>query len=468
MLRTLPHQLPWPPTSPIPHAPTDEGVVLLSKTWKFTCLSPSCSYTSFEFHAVTVTDPAKMYFLVVYRPPGQLGKFIDEFDTLLSTIPDDGTPLLVLGDFNIHLDKAHSADFLALLSTFDLKQFTTPATHKAGKQLDLILTQNNLLDIKQSGFKSNHSTETALLSVTEALQLARATSRSSILILLELSAAFDNLGIAGTVLRWPDDPSVSACISSCLSDISVWMKEHHLKLNLGKSEILVIPAYPSINQNLTVQLTSLTLMPTRTTRNLGVILDDRLTFTNHISATARSCRFILYNIKKIRPYLTKQATQILVQALVISKLDYCNSLLSGLPASSINPLQMIHNAAACLVFNHAKTTHVTTLFISLHWLPVAARIKALMLTYKTLSGTAPSYLNSLLKAYVPSHNLRLISDQRLVVPTQRGAKSLSRTFMLAVPQWWNALAISIRTAESLTIFKKQLKTHLFCEHLTNS
>ncbi|KAF4073595.1 hypothetical protein AMELA_G00244890, partial [Ameiurus melas] len=72
---------------------------------------------------------------------GQLGKFIDEFDTQLSTIPDDGTPLLALGDFNIHLDKPHAADFLALLHTFDLKQLTTPATHKAGKQLDLILTQ---------------------------------------------------------------------------------------------------------------------------------------------------------------------------------------------------------------------------------------------------------------------------------------------------------------------------------------
>ncbi|XP_053534071.1 uncharacterized protein LOC128629551 [Ictalurus punctatus] len=83
-----------------------------------------------------------MHFLVVYRPRGQLGKFIDEFDTPLSTIPDDGTPLLVLGDFNIHLDKPHAADFLALLPTFDLKQFTTPVTHKAGKQLDLILTRN--------------------------------------------------------------------------------------------------------------------------------------------------------------------------------------------------------------------------------------------------------------------------------------------------------------------------------------
>ncbi|KAF4088741.1 hypothetical protein AMELA_G00058210 [Ameiurus melas] len=104
-------------------------------------------------------------------------------------------------------------------------------------------------------------------------------------------------------------------------------------------------------------------MPTRTARNLAVILDDCLTFTDHISATARSCRFILY-----------KATQILVQTLVISKLDYCNSLLSGLSASSIKPLQVIGNAAARLVFNQPKTTHVTPLFISLHWLPVAARM----------------------------------------------------------------------------------------------
>ncbi|XP_053538743.1 uncharacterized protein LOC128633591 [Ictalurus punctatus] len=175
------------------------------------------------------------------------------------------------------------------------------------------------------------------------------------------------------------------------------MREYHLKLNLAKSELLVIPACPSINHNLTVQLGSTTLKLTRMARNLGVILDDSLTFTDHISTTARSCRFILYNIKKIRPSLTGQATQILVQALVISKLDYCNALLSGLPASSIRPLQMIQNAAARLIFNQPKRTHVTLLFISLRWLPVATQIKfkALTLTYKTLSGTAPPYLNTL-------------------------------------------------------------------------
>ncbi len=154
----------------------------------------------------------------------------------------------------------------------------------------------------------------------------------------------------------------------------------------------------------------------------------------------RSYRFALYNIK-IRPFLSEHATQLLVQALVLSRLDYCNALLAGLPASSIKPLQLIQNAAARLIFNEPKRTHVTPLFINLHSLPIAARIKfkALMFSYRTTSGSAPLYLNSLLQTYMPSRSLRSASERRITVPSQRGTKSLSQTFSLTVPIWWNDL-----------------------------
>ncbi len=173
--------------------------------------------------------------------------------------------------------------------------------------------------------------------------------------------------------------------------------------------------------------------------------------------SAWSCRFALYNIKKI--FLWEHATQLLVQALVLSRLDYCNALLAGLPASSIKPLQLIQNAAARLIFNEPKRTHVTPLFINLHWIPIAARIKfkALMFSYRTTSGSAPLYLNSLLQTYIPSRSLRSASEQRITVPSQRGTKSLSQTFSLTVPIWWNDLPNSIRAAESFSIFKKRLK-----------
>ena len=73
---------------------------------------------------------------------------------------------------------------------------------------------------------------------------------------------------------------------------------------------------------------------------------------------------------------------------------------SGLPACLGKPLQMIQNVAARLVFNQPKKTHVTPLLIELHWLPVAARIKfkLLMLAYRVLAGSAPTYLNALVRA----------------------------------------------------------------------
>ncbi len=125
--------------------------------------------------------------------------------------------------------------------------------------------------------------------------------------------------------------------------------------------------------------------------------------TKHIAKTARSCRFTLFDIKKIRPFLSEHASQLLVQALVLSRLDYCNALLAGLPASSIKPLQLIQNTAARFIFNEPKRMHVTPLFINLHWLPIAARIKfkALMFAYKTTTGSEPLYLNSLHQTYVP-------------------------------------------------------------------
>ncbi len=98
--------------------------------------------------------------------------------------------------------------------------------------------------------------------------------------------------------------------------------------------------------------------------------------------------------------------------------------MSGLPTSSIKPLQLIQNAAVRLIFNEPER-----IFISLHWLPIAPRIKfkALMFAYKTTSGSAPLYLNSLLQTYVPLEASVLQMNVALC-SSQRGTKSLSQTF----------------------------------------
>ncbi len=105
----------------------------------------------------------------------------------------------------------------------------------------------------------------------------------------------------------PDDPTIATRISACLTDISCWMKDHHLQLNLAKTELLVVSANPSLYHNFTFQLGSYTITSSKTARNLGVVI-DKLNFSDHIAKTARSGRFALYNIRKIRPFLSEHAT----------------------------------------------------------------------------------------------------------------------------------------------------------------
>ncbi len=140
---------------------------------------------------------------------------------------------------------------------------------------------------------------------------------------------------------------------------SARMPDFHRLLAQTDAQVLKIEFSSVFKRIFTFQFGSSAITPSKTARNLGVVIDDKLNFTDHITKTARSCRFTLYKIKKIRPFLWEHATQLLVQALVLSRLDYCNALLAGLPASSIKPLQLIQNAAARLIFNEPKRTHVT-------------------------------------------------------------------------------------------------------------
>ena len=265
----------------------------------------------------------------------------------------------------------------------------------------------------------------------------------------------------------PSDTHISSRISACLNDIGTWMSSHHLKLNLAKTELLYLPCNDSPLADLSITINNSTVTPSPTAKNLGVSLDNQLSFSSFIAATARSCRFSLFNIRKIRHLLTTEATQVLVQALVCSRLDYCNVLLAGLPASATQPLQLIQNAAARLIFKQTKYCHITPLLRDLHWLPISARIrfKTLVLAYKAVHSIAPPYLQSMVSFQIPSRTLRpSTSAGRLIPPQLHGLRGHSRLFAYLAPKWWNELPPLVRTAESLPIFRKRLKTHLFSQH----
>ncbi|XP_030629371.1 uncharacterized protein LOC115811348, partial [Chanos chanos] len=235
---------------------------------------------------------------------------------------------------------------------------------------------------------------------------------------------------------------------------------------LEKTELLFFPSKssPTIDAPITVEGSGMT--PSGSAKNLGMTLDDQLNFSRHIAAVTQSCRFSLFNMRRICPFLMQQATLLLVQALVISCLNYCNTLLAGLQACAIRPLQLVQNAAARLLFNLPKHSHVTPLLTAIHWLLVAAHIqfKTLVLAYQATKGYTPSHLQSLITPYTPARALQSTTSDQLAVPSlwEPGSRSSQpRLFSAIVPRWWNDLPQSVRTVESLAIFRRKLKTHLF-------
>ena len=114
------------------------------------------------------------------------------------------------------------------------------------------------------------------------------------------------------------------------------------------------------------------------------------------------------NIGRVRPYLNQNALKSLVQATVISRLDYANVLLHGLTIQLLSKLQRVQNAAARMITGAGRSEHITPSLYHLHWLPVECRVKykILLYTYKALNNTAPVYVCNLLSRHQPGRRLR--------------------------------------------------------------
>ena len=254
-------------------------------------------------------------------------------------------------------------------------------------------------------------------------------------------------------------------LEQCIHDIKDWSASNLLKLNDSKTEFLVVgSAYAkSVPDIKSIQVGEVAVEAGESARNIGMVMDERLTMKEHIHSVCKAAYAQLRNIALIRRHITQNAAATLIQSLVISRLDNMNSLLYGLPDSELNKLQRIQNHAAKVVLMKKKSDHVTPLLMSLHWLRIPFRIeyKLLLLTYKCLNGKAPEYLASLLGPYKPQRQLRSC-DQDLLAEKRARLKTYGmRAFSVAAPKLWNKLPLDVRNSGSVGTFKSKLKTHLF-------
>ncbi|KAK7113027.1 hypothetical protein V1264_012392 [Littorina saxatilis] len=337
--------------------------------------------------------------------------------------------------------------------------------------------QSYLSDRTQTVSAGNHTSKTSTLS----LGVPQGSVLGPVLFILytkPLSTLISHHSVSSqtfaddTQLRGSCPPdrldSTIRRVQDCVDDVKRWMTCNKLKLNDDKTEVLLIhpknkPLPPSVPSSISVGNSDIKL--SSSARNLGVTFTDTLSMDKHITNICRSAYTEIRKISSIRHLLSFDATKTLVCSIILSKFDYCNALLTGIPQHLTDKLQKVQNTAARLIFRAKKHDHIQPLMQQLHWLPISSRIihKTANICFNSFTDPHfPVYLSELLHPYTPSRQLRSSTDSRILsIPRTKTKTTGDRSFSFSAPTLWIQLPHPIRHCKTSSTFKKSLKTHLF-------
>jgi hypothetical protein len=418
----------------------------------------------------------------------------------------------------------------------NLSYFSKVIERAVSYQIVQFLESNNLLDPQQSAYRNFHSCETAILSVLNHSLLAMDSKCVTILVLLDLSAAFDSVhhsilsqrlrkcGITDLAHDWimsylsgrtqtvvfaghesspisvscgvpqgsvlgpllfliyltglrdvispfsinytlyADDLQlyVSAPVShlpftilnmqDCVVAIKAWMAGSLLTLNDSKTECLLMGT-PAMLKKCTVthlRIGSIDVPFSTSVRDLGVIVDQNLDLKSHISSVCAKSFMRLRLVSRLRKSLSVTHYSLLTNALVLSNLEYCSSILLGLPHSSLHRLQQVINATFRSVHSLKKFDHISEKQKLNSCLTMEQRIllRASRIIFTALSHSAPIYICHWLKPHDSVFNLRSVGKGLLSIPRVNTCLG-DRAFSVSGPKLWNTLPEKVR--ESLTL-----------------
>ena len=163
----------------------------------------------------------------------------------------------------------------------------------------------------------------------------------------------------------------------------------------------------------------------------------------------------------VQHLLNEEATKTVIQAIVLSKIDYCNIIYQGAPAYAIEKLQQIHNMGCRIVKRSGKHDHITPQLTDLHWLKInECIIYNCVLMYKCIKGMAPEYLSEvIIKDH--GHSLRSTTLNNLQTIRCNTALEHNSAFSSTGPRLWNMLPYDIKCSNDFEMFKTKFQTFLF-------
>ena len=262
----------------------------------------------------------------------------------------------------------------------------------------------------------------------------------------------------------PDHSACAAAVNAvedCCLAVKAWMTANKLKLNDDKTEAILCGSDSNLRKVdiPSIKVGTSEIILSNTVRDLGFIIDNKLTMVPHISTVVRACSFHLRALGQLRPLINRKTANAIAVAMILSRLDYCNSCLWGLPQNQLDRLQKVQNNAARIVSNVRKRDHITPVLRELHWLPVRKRIehKIMSLAYGCVNGTAPSNLQKLIPRHVSSKELRSSSKSLLRTPGLDDHRKKTfgvRSFESVAPSPWNSLPETLKNSVTKVFQKK--------------
>ena len=254
-------------------------------------------------------------------------------------------------------------------------------------------------------------------------------------------------------------------IENCLEEIKKWMSHNFLKLNTTKTDLIFFGTKKKLKSFTRPQICheNDNIESSKVVKTLGVWLDPNLSMEREINQKCSSAYYHLRNIGRIKRCLDEPRRILLVQSLILSKLDYCNSVLANAPGYLIKKLQRVMNAGVRFIYNIRKREHITPYIKKAHFLPVSYRIKfkLCLLVYKAFNGLAPDYISEMLTLHTPT--LRNERDAMMLQLPKKKEKTIYYQMCIS----WNALPLIIRRASNIKCFKSELKTLYFNHAFSN-
>ena len=248
-----------------------------------------------------------------------------------------------------------------------------------------------------------------------------------------------------------------------LTKIRNWCFDNRLLLNASKTKLMLFGSRQMIAKipNFNLSLLGKDLVPTRCARDLGVIFDNQLTFSDHTVTTVSSCMSSLTQINRVKHVFDKDLLITIIKGLVFSKMFYCSSVWSNTSATNINKLQAIQNFAARIVTRSRKFDHITPILKQLRWIPVKDHLyyRDALLTFKCMNGMAPTNLSSRFSKRGTISGRSTRNANKLDIPRYKTATG-QRSFLYRAVTIWNNLPSDIKLSSSMNIFKRKLKNHL--------